>query len=174
MNETLKNTISEVTSIKLDAAKALADSQADSAGFRDSPAPATAAIRAIQPGGKRRDAETDVPLERQAPEFNTAAMVDAKVARIANQKATGQYIAYNKAGAVLGWLNYRDVRGNRDLYHTETNPIFRGKGVANDVTKHAFDEAARQGVPVDPSCWYAAEWVQRNPSYAKYVAQPAY
>ena len=174
MNETLKNTISEVTTVKLNAADAIAKAQADTGSFKDSPAPATAAIRAIQPGGRTRDATNEVPLERQAPEFNTVAMVDAKVARIANQKATGQYIAYNKAGAVLGWMNYRDNRGHRELYHTETNPIFRGKGVANDITKHAFDEAMKQGIDVDPSCWYAAEWVQRNPAYAKCVARPAF
>ncbi|MDR2703462.1 MAG: hypothetical protein LBB58_03890, partial [Cellulomonadaceae bacterium] len=53
---------------------------------------------------------TEVPIERRAPEKNKAALADAAVTRIANQRATGQYVAYNKAGIVLGWLDYRDEK----------------------------------------------------------------
>jgi len=120
------------------------------------------------------DIELKVPVHRRAPEKNKAALADAAVARIANQQATGQYIAYNKAGVVLGWLDYRDEKNRRVIYHTETNPIFRGKGVADTVTRHAMDDAAKQSLSVEPSCWYAAEWIQRNPSYGKYVVNPAY
>jgi len=136
--------------------------------------PAADSARQNQAEVPSEPVKIQIPVERQAPEKNTAALADAKVARIAKQAATGQYIGYNKAGVVLGWLNYRDEKNRRVIFHTETNPIFRGKGVADHITKHAMEDAVAQDIMVEPSCWYAAEWVQRNPAYSKYIVNPAY
>ena len=97
-----------------------------------------------------------------------------EIANIVNDPAQGRYIAYNAGGAEMGWLGYRMENGVLVVWTTRTDPGFRGHGVADQLTRRALDDAVADGTPIDPVCWYASEWVHRNPKYARHVTDPGF
>jgi predicted GNAT family acetyltransferase len=98
----------------------------------------------------------------------------ALVDRIVDERDNGRYVAYTKDGQEMGWLGYRIDKGVKVLYTTQTDPKFRGQGVADQMTRKAIDDAVAAKELIDPECWYASEWVNRNPKYSKYVTDPGF
>lgn len=49
---------------------------------------------------------------------------------------------------------------------TETDPAYRGQGLAGIVVQAAMDDARRNGVLVQPRCSYVVHWFKKNPDYA--------
>ncbi|WP_159793656.1 GNAT family N-acetyltransferase [Puerhibacterium puerhi] len=73
-------------------------------------------------------------------------------------------------GELMGVLEYRRTDGVVVMPRTVTLPPFRGRGVAAAMTRRALDDAAAAGDTVVPACWYVAQFVERNPDYARLVA----
>ena len=63
-------------------------------------------------------------------------------------------------------LMYRKTGQALDLYHTYVPDVFRGRGMAEQLCKAAFEYAKAQQLTVIPSCSYISEaYLKRHPEY---------
>lgn len=69
-------------------------------------------------------------------------------------------------------LMYRLTGNEIDLYHTYVPEVFRGRGVAEQLCKAAFEYAKVKGLTVVPSCSYiSGAYLKRHPEYAPIAKQ---
>jgi len=68
------------------------------------------------------------------------------------------------AGDVLaGFTTFRiDSRGRLLFPHTEVDPAFRGRGLAQAVVAEAMADAARRGETVVPHCPVVAKYIREH------------
>ena len=63
-------------------------------------------------------------------------------------------------------LMYRCHGSEIDLYHTYVPEVFRGKGMAEQLCKAAFEYAKASQLTVVPSCSYiSGAYLKRHPEY---------
>jgi len=67
-------------------------------------------------------------------------------------------------------LDYRLSDGVMSITHTEVPHALRGRGLAGQLVRTAFEHAREAGLKVAPRCSYAAEWSERHPQYLDLVA----
>jgi len=63
----------------------------------------------------------------------------------------------------LSFAKYHLIDGVMWLTHTETPPALRGRGLAAQVVRAAFDHARAQGLKVRPACSYVRAYLRRHP-----------
>jgi predicted GNAT family acetyltransferase len=73
-------------------------------------------------------------------------------------------------GQVVCSLDYADNGRVVSMTRTFTNPPYRGRGYAGEVTAHAVREAEAAGRLVRPMCWYVAQWFDDHPEQAHLLA----
>ncbi len=56
------------------------------------------------------------------------------------------------------------------LTHTGVPPAIGGRGVAGDLVRTALEYARTEGLKVEPTCTYAAAFMERHPQYADLLA----
>lgn len=67
-------------------------------------------------------------------------------------------------------LMYRLSGKAIELYHTYVPEVFRGRGIAEQLCKAAFDYANAKGLTVIPSCSYISKaYLKRHPEYESIV-----
>jgi predicted GNAT family acetyltransferase len=57
-----------------------------------------------------------------------------------------------------------------DFASTYTPPALRGRGIAARIVRHALEWAEGEGLKVVPSCWFVAEYVDRQPEWKRILA----
>jgi len=63
-------------------------------------------------------------------------------------------------------LLYRLSGNELDLYHTYVPEVFRGRGIAEQLVKAAFEHAKARQLTVIPSCAYiSGAYLKRHPEY---------
>ncbi len=62
-----------------------------------------------------------------------------------------------------GHLDYALKGGVMTIRHTEVDPALEGRGVAGALVNAALDHARANALKVEPSCPYAASYMQRHP-----------
>ena len=63
-------------------------------------------------------------------------------------------------------LMYRLTGTEIDLYHTYVPEVFRGRGMAENLCKAAFEHAKANRLTVIPSCSYISDaYLKRHPEY---------
>ncbi len=68
-------------------------------------------------------------------------------------------------------LMYRRNGNEIDLYHTYVPEVFRGRGIAEQLCKAAFEYAKAQKLSVIPSCSYiSGPYLKRHPEYQSLTA----
>ena len=68
-------------------------------------------------------------------------------------------------------LMYRLQGKTSDLYHTYVPEVFRGRGIAEQLCRAAFEHAKAQGLTVVPSCAYiSGAYLKRHPEYQPLTA----
>ena len=69
-----------------------------------------------------------------------------------------------RVGDILaGFTQFRvDRRGNLAFPHTEVDPAFRGRGLAQTVVAEAMADSARRGDTVVPHCPLVAKYLHEN------------
>lgn len=62
------------------------------------------------------------------------------------------------------FVEYRWVHNNQvmDLYHTETPPEARGRGLAGKVVQAAINYAQSNDLKVRPTCPYVADYINKH------------
>ena len=63
-------------------------------------------------------------------------------------------------------LDYRLQGATMTILRTEVPEPVRGRGIAAELVRAAFEAARTAGWRVVPACAYAAAWVQRHPEDA--------
>lgn len=87
---------------------------------------------------------------------------------ILHEPAAGRFSA-----RVEGWpclLDYRLQGTAMTILRTEVPEAVRGRGIAAELVRAAFEAARSAGWRVVPACDYAAAWVRRHPGYDDLLA----
>jgi uncharacterized protein len=71
---------------------------------------------------------------------------------------------------VVGFTEYRAVRGRLILLHTEVDPEFEGRGVGSRLAAGVLDDIRARGQRVTVKCPFIASYVGRHPEYRDIVA----
>lgn len=70
---------------------------------------------------------------------------------------------------VVGWVDYRRLRGRIAAIHTEVRPEFEGRGIGSRLVRHVIADARGQGLGITPVCPLFAAYFERHPDEADIV-----
>lgn len=73
-------------------------------------------------------------------------------------------------GGVVGIADYRDDGERVVLPHTVIDPSMRGKGLGDVLVRGALDDLRADSRTVIPTCWFVAEFIERNADYGDMIA----
>ena len=73
-------------------------------------------------------------------------------------------------GRMIGIADYYRTGDVMVLPHTFIEPRERNQGWGEVLVREALDDIRRQGLRIEPQCWFVAEFVELNPTYADLVA----
>ncbi|KAA0156864.1 hypothetical protein FNF29_00973 [Cafeteria roenbergensis] len=79
------------------------------------------------------------------------------------------FVEYSVAAGVCGGCK----GGTIDLFHTFSDPAFRGKGLAGHVVEQALRFCRDRGLRAVPTCSYVAHFVKKHPEWADVVQSAA-
>jgi predicted GNAT family acetyltransferase len=74
-------------------------------------------------------------------------------------------------GELAGFVQYELRDGVIEFLHTETDPRFRGHGVAGSLIQSSLDAARERHLAVLPYCPFVRRWVKEHPEYAALVPE---
>ncbi len=66
---------------------------------------------------------------------------------------------------VVGFAEYRAVRGRLILFHTQVDPAFEGRGVGSRLASGTLDDIRARGLKVTLKCPFMRAFVDRHPEY---------
>jgi predicted GNAT family acetyltransferase len=72
-------------------------------------------------------------------------------------------------GELAGSIQYHLRDGIIALLHTETDPRFRGHGIAGILVQSTLDAARERHLGVLPYCPFARRWISEHLEYAELV-----
>lgn len=85
--------------------------------------------------------------------------------RFADDTAAHRYIARTD-DRIAGLIDYQPQPGRLVFAHTETDPQFRGHGIAGRLTRFALDDLRARDLRVVPLCSYTRHFLAEHPEYA--------
>ncbi len=75
-------------------------------------------------------------------------------------------------GAVVGFVDYRAVRGRWILVHTEVDPSVEGQGIGSRLVTGVLDDIRARDIRVTVKCPFVAAFLERHPDYRDLLARP--
>jgi hypothetical protein len=66
---------------------------------------------------------------------------------------------------VVGFAEYRAVRGRLILFHTEVDPTLEGRGVGGRLASGVLDDIRARGLKVTVKCPFIRAFIERHPAY---------
>lgn len=81
-------------------------------------------------------------------------------ANVAEESGEVAEITYTEAGD-----------GTRDFRHTFVPENLRGRGIAEQLVRHALDDTRRRGYRYIATCPYVERFVQKHPEYQESLAE---
>lgn len=85
-------------------------------------------------------------------------------------EAQNRYVLEDEQGTLLSVVDYRINEDATAFVRTFTPPNQRGHGYAADIVKFAVDDVVENTKNyIVPTCWYVAEWFDKNPDYEAYL-----
>jgi uncharacterized protein len=72
-------------------------------------------------------------------------------------------------GQIAGVLEYELKDGVIAFLHTETDPRFRGHGVAGHLIQSSLEAARERHLAVLPYCPFVRRWLAEHPEYVELV-----
>jgi predicted GNAT family acetyltransferase len=73
-------------------------------------------------------------------------------------------------GRVVGFSEYRRVRGRVIFFHTEVDEAFEGKGIGSGLAAGTLDDIRARGLKITVKCPFIAAYLKRHAGYADLVA----
>ncbi len=87
---------------------------------------------------------------------------------IRNNTNSRSYDAYI-GDQVVGTIVYELRDGRMVIRHTVVDPEFRGQGIASALAQFTLDDLAASGETLTNYCGFIADYIDRNPGYAKLI-----
>jgi uncharacterized protein len=88
--------------------------------------------------------------------------------QVADDPEQGRY-EIRVDGKVAAFVQYLLRDGEIVFLHTETDPPFRGQGLAGRLIQASLDEARERHLAVLPYCPLVRHWITEHPEYADLV-----
>jgi uncharacterized protein len=89
--------------------------------------------------------------------------------QVADHPKQGRY-EIRADGELAGYITYHLRDGVIAFLHTETDPRFRGHGIAGHLVQASLDAARERHLGVLPYCPFARRWISEHPQYADLIA----
>jgi predicted GNAT family acetyltransferase len=89
--------------------------------------------------------------------------------KVIHEKENERFVIYLDGNEV--YVEYTMEDREINLYHTYTHPALRGKGLAAQVVRAAFEFAKENNLKVIPTCSYVQAFVRKNEQYKVLVAE---
>lgn len=89
-------------------------------------------------------------------------------ATIVDTPENGRYEA-RIGDEVVGWVDYRRLRGRIAAIHTEVRPEFEGRGIGSRLVRRVIADAKDQGLGITPVCPLFVAYFERHPDEAGIV-----
>lgn len=89
---------------------------------------------------------------------------DEDTLEVIDEPTLQRYVA-RLGDRVVGFAEYRDVRGRRILFHTEVDPEFEGRGVGRRLASGVLDDIRGRGLKVTVKCPFIGAFIKRHPEY---------
>ena len=90
--------------------------------------------------------------------------------RVADEPGRQRYEARIN-DAVVGFIEYRSVRGRLILLHTEVDPSAEGQGVGSRLVSGALSDIRARGLTITVKCPFVAAYLERHPGYDDLLAR---
>ena len=90
--------------------------------------------------------------------------------QVADHPEQEQYVI-RADGEIAGFVQYHLRGGVISFLHTETDPRFRGQGIAGRLIQSALDSARERHLAVLPYCPFVRRWMAEHPEYADLVPE---
>jgi uncharacterized protein len=87
---------------------------------------------------------------------------------VIHEKENERFVIYSEGNEV--YVEYTMDTGILNLYHTFTDPALRGKGLAAQVVRAAFEFAKENNLKVIPTCSYVQAFAAKNDEYKDLVS----
>jgi predicted GNAT family acetyltransferase len=71
---------------------------------------------------------------------------------------------------VVGHADYRIDGGRQVFVHTEIDPEYRGRDLAEQLVREALDDARANAMTIEPRCPFVARFIEEHPEYRDLVA----
>ena len=88
--------------------------------------------------------------------------------KVIHEKENERFVIYTEGNEV--YVEYTMTEEKINLYHTYTHPALRGKGLAAQVVRAAFEYAKENNLKVIPTCSYVQSFIAKNDGYKELVA----
>jgi predicted GNAT family acetyltransferase len=91
--------------------------------------------------------------------------------KVKHEPDSGMLVA-TADGSRAGKLAYSNRARSGDkpnewvAFTTNVNSEYEGNGVGSALALALADAARSSGATIDPTCWFVAEWLDRNPEYS--------
>jgi len=86
---------------------------------------------------------------------------------VIHEKENERFVIYLDGEEV--YVEYTLTEKEINLYHTYTHPALRGKGLAAQVVRAAFEFAKENNLKVIPTCSYTQAFISKNEEYKEFV-----
>jgi predicted GNAT family acetyltransferase len=82
-----------------------------------------------------------------------------------------QHRFFHERDGQTSYLSYRQLDEHTvEFASTYTPPPMRGRGIAARIVRDALEWAEAQGYKVVPTCWFVAEYIEREPAWQRVLA----
>jgi uncharacterized protein len=89
--------------------------------------------------------------------------------RVVHNEGADRYELHVR-GEIASLATYRREGSTLVFDHTETLPEYGGRGFARKLVTEALEDVRRNGERVVPRCWFVADVMRSEPSYAELLA----
>lgn len=73
-------------------------------------------------------------------------------------------------GRVVGFSEYRQIRGRMVFFHTEVDEAFEGKGIGSRLAQGTLDDIRARGLKIAVKCPFIAAYLRRHREYEDLLA----
>jgi uncharacterized protein len=71
---------------------------------------------------------------------------------------------------LVGFVEYRTIRGRRVLFHTEIDPRMEGRGIGSRLVAGVLADIRAAGLPIAVKCPFVTAYLERHPEQRDLLA----